>query len=295
MVRARKNGEEQPQYDPDVTEDLFNFRVHHGGEFNGNMDNYIGGTLSYFDYVSLDELSLLDLDDITIELEYKLPVGYWIKVEGHREPYNIGNDQQLMSYELTDNEENHADVDNRENVGDVNGAENDAYEHGLASIDKHRPIMLMSMGQLVKRLILTGIWVDPNNQMFPVAYALVEYECKDTWSWFLSSWLMIWESTTLLVLFGLVTSIKWMGTMRSKSQAVYDWLVDKDPKHWSKAFFKDTALCGMVCNNMCEAFTATILTARDKPAITMMGMIRNYLMTRLDRKMPKLEKWNNQI
>ncbi|KAK2638424.1 hypothetical protein Ddye_026219 [Dipteronia dyeriana] len=45
-----------------------NFRVYHGGEFNGNMDNYIWGTLSYFDYVNLTELSLLNLDDIAMEL-----------------------------------------------------------------------------------------------------------------------------------------------------------------------------------------------------------------------------------
>ncbi|KAK0578500.1 hypothetical protein LWI29_011424 [Acer saccharum] len=96
MVGARKNDEEQPQYDLDVTEDLFSFRVHHGEEFNGNMDNYIGETLSYFDYVSLDELSLLDLDDIAMEQGYKLPVGYWIQVEGQIQPYNIRNDQQLV-------------------------------------------------------------------------------------------------------------------------------------------------------------------------------------------------------
>ncbi|KAK1557822.1 hypothetical protein Q3G72_032609 [Acer saccharum] len=136
MVGARTNGEEQPQYDPDVTEDLFSFRVHHGEEFNGNMDNYIGETLSYFDYVSLDELSLLDLDDIAMEQGYKLPVGYWIQVEGQRQPYNIRNDQQLPryhNYELTDDEENHVDVDNEAYAGNVNEAKNDTDEHGLAS------------------------------------------------------------------------------------------------------------------------------------------------------------------
>ncbi|KAK0586210.1 hypothetical protein LWI29_002814 [Acer saccharum] len=29
--------------------------------------------------------------------------------------------------------------------------------------------------------LLTAIGVDPNNQMYLVAYALVESECKDTW------------------------------------------------------------------------------------------------------------------
>ena len=33
--------------------------------------------------------------------------------------------------------------------------------------------------------LLTAIRVDSNNQMYPVAYALVEAETKDTWGWFL--------------------------------------------------------------------------------------------------------------
>ncbi|KAK1564985.1 hypothetical protein Q3G72_016265 [Acer saccharum] len=35
------------------------------------------------------------------------------------------------------------------------------------------------------RQLLTTIGVDPNNQMYQVAYALVEAETKDTWGWFL--------------------------------------------------------------------------------------------------------------
>ncbi|KAK1568590.1 hypothetical protein Q3G72_026313 [Acer saccharum] len=86
-----------------------------------------------------------------------------------------------------------------------------------------------------------------------------------------------------------------MEKMKTESLPAYNWLAGKDAKHWSRAFFKDTALCDMVCNNMCEAFNAAILSARDKPIITMMEMIRNYLMTRLVRKRAELEKWSHQI
>ncbi|KAK2638658.1 hypothetical protein Ddye_026453 [Dipteronia dyeriana] len=51
-----------------------------------------------------------------------------------------------------------------------------------------RPILGLD-GFFIKRFhtgqLLTTIGVDPNNQMYPVAYALVESECRDTWSWFL--------------------------------------------------------------------------------------------------------------
>ncbi|KAK3223766.1 hypothetical protein Dsin_010791 [Dipteronia sinensis] len=33
--------------------------------------------------------------------------------------------------------------------------------------------------------LLTAIGVDPNNQLYPVTYALVEFECRDTYEWFL--------------------------------------------------------------------------------------------------------------
>ena len=33
--------------------------------------------------------------------------------------------------------------------------------------------------------MLTAIGIDANNGMFPIAYAIVEFEGKDSWSWFL--------------------------------------------------------------------------------------------------------------
>ncbi len=33
--------------------------------------------------------------------------------------------------------------------------------------------------------LLTAVGVDPNNQMYPIAYAIVESECRDSWAWFL--------------------------------------------------------------------------------------------------------------
>lgn len=33
--------------------------------------------------------------------------------------------------------------------------------------------------------LLSAVGIDPNDCMFPIAYALVETESKETWSWFL--------------------------------------------------------------------------------------------------------------
>ena len=56
----------------------------------------LGGAVNFYDYISLDELSMLDLDDIATELGYTLPVGYWIQVKGYGKLYSIANDQQLI-------------------------------------------------------------------------------------------------------------------------------------------------------------------------------------------------------
>ncbi|KAK1555173.1 hypothetical protein Q3G72_022926 [Acer saccharum] len=86
-----------------------------------------------------------------------------------------------------------------------------------------------------------------------------------------------------------------MERLRIESEAAYQWLTDKDPLHWSRAFFKDTALCDMLCNNMCEAFNSVILQACDKPVITLMEMIRVYLMKMLVTKRAEVHKWHHQI
>ncbi|KAK0594585.1 hypothetical protein LWI29_037000 [Acer saccharum] len=196
--------------------------------------------------------------------------------------------------------------------------------------------------------LLTAIGVDPNNQMYPIAYALVESECRDSWEWFLellgqdleinNSYGIVWITDKQKGLIDAITQmfpnsehrfcvrhmynnfksehkgllfkqILWaaakctteqgfaqvMEKIRSESVAAYEWLVEKDPVHWSRAYFKDTAMCDMLCNNMCEAFNKAILQARDKPVITLMEMIINYLMKRLVRKRAEVEKWNHDI
>ena len=51
----------------------------------------------------------------------------------------------------------------------------------------------------------------------------------------------------------------------------------------------------MLCNNMCEAFNYAIIKARDKPIITLLEMIRNYLMNMLTRKRQEIHKWTHPV
>ena len=38
-----------------------------------------------------------------------------------------------------------------------------------------------------KGQLITAVSVDPNNQMYPIAYAVVEAETRKTWYWFLEN------------------------------------------------------------------------------------------------------------
>ncbi|KAL8115849.1 hypothetical protein AgCh_022374 [Apium graveolens] len=51
--------DEHPRYsDPDN----FTIKLHHGGEIKTDPKLYVGGSVDYFDFCNVDELSLLDLN-----------------------------------------------------------------------------------------------------------------------------------------------------------------------------------------------------------------------------------------
>lgn len=68
------------------------------------------------------------------------------------------------------------------------------------------------------------------------------------------------------------------------------------PSLWYKHAFDGYPKCDTTLNNMCEAFNATILEARDKPIIGMVEWIKVYLMRREQMKniegriCPKIQK-----
>ncbi|GAA0154452.1 hypothetical protein LIER_12427 [Lithospermum erythrorhizon] len=67
----------------------------------------------------------------------------------------------------------------------------------------------------------------------------------------------------------------------------FDWIEKNagNPKYWCKAFFSLEVKSDMLCNNLNEFFNSFILSARDKPIITMFERIRRLIMERIkDRK-----------
>nr|GEV59723.1 hypothetical protein [Tanacetum cinerariifolium] len=59
------------------------------------------------------------------------------------------------------------------------------------------------------------------------------------------------------------------------------WLVDRNPNSWCRAFFKMDRGCAAYENGISESYHNSIRIARGKPLITMLEEIRVYLMQRL--------------
>nr|KAJ0220444.1 hypothetical protein LSAT_V11C200094290 [Lactuca sativa] len=60
-----------------------------------------------------------------------------------------------------------------------------------------------------------------------------------------------------------------------------DWLKKIPPKHWARAHISGRAHTDILLNNLCEVFNSKLLDARDKPIITCLEYIREYLMKRI--------------
>ncbi|GJS81480.1 hypothetical protein Tco_0748021 [Tanacetum coccineum] len=62
---------------------------------------------------------------------------------------------------------------------------------------------------------------------------------------------------------------------------MYKWLKDIPPQHWARSHFSGIPHCDVLLNNMCEVLNRQLLNGRDKPIITCLEFIREYLMKRI--------------
>ncbi|KAL7615668.1 uncharacterized protein LOC111917421 [Lactuca sativa] len=77
--------------------------------------------------------------------------------------------------------------------------------------------------------------------------------------------------------------------------SAHQYLIDKDPKTWSRAYFKPGRCCDDVENGMSVSFNVVIFDARKNPIITMLEELRMYMMDRVFKKKYKGQGWGNQI
>ncbi|KAL0301426.1 UNVERIFIED_CONTAM: hypothetical protein Sradi_6419400 [Sesamum radiatum] len=199
-------------------------------------------------------------------------------------------------------------------------------------------------------VMLTAVGIDPNNDSFPIAYAVVGGETRETWEWFLTllrndlnihrdsdCTFMSDKQKGLILAFETVfptaenrfcvrhlhanmkrvgfkglsyKKVLWKAARattvtefeaRRKEICKLDikmgeWLNDKPPHQWSKSHFSTLPRCDILLNNLCESFNSNILEAREKQIYTMLEMVREFLMVRLQTKRDRARRrWKGKV
>ncbi|GJX47086.1 60S ribosomal protein L34 [Tanacetum coccineum] len=156
--------------------------------------------------------------------------------------------------------------------------------------------------------LLTAMGRDGNNQMFPIAWVVVNVENTNNWEWFLAclcedlrlncgAYMTIildghkglMEAVKNLLPYAenrqsstvqhnFYTKLNLIGNINPEAK---QWLVDRNPNNGCRAFFKIDRGCAAYENGISESYHNFIRIARGKPLITMLEEIRVYLMQRL--------------
>ncbi|XP_012845746.1 PREDICTED: uncharacterized protein LOC105965720 [Erythranthe guttata] len=80
-----------------------------------------------------------------------------------------------------------------------------------------------------------------------------------------------------------------MEEMNELDENAFQWLNDNPPQNWSRSHFNTYPRCDMLLNNGCESFNSSILEAREKPIVSMLEWIMEYLMTKLQKNRDRAE------
>ncbi|XP_058784836.1 uncharacterized protein LOC131659698 [Vicia villosa] len=177
--------------------------------------------------------------------------------------------------------------------------------------------------------LMAAVGRDGNNQIFPIAYAVVEAETGDSWQWFLDLLLHDLEAVQAISdnvecrlcvkhLYGnwkkrhpglelkevlwaaaRATTIpaweKAMLKMKTMKEEAWKDMVDIPAGHWSRSHFNTYTKCDLQVNNMCEAFNRAILEHREKPIITLLEGIKQYITKRITNEKELLQGYTGSI
>nr|GEW30955.1 pentatricopeptide repeat-containing protein [Tanacetum cinerariifolium] len=88
---------------------------------------------------------------------------------------------------------------------------------------------------------------------------------------------------------------KIMDRIKRANPKAYQYLLDKDPKTWSMAYFRIGINCEAVENDFSECFNSVLLRVRNKPLITMLEAMRMIVLERMNTMRKLLESWSEDI
>ncbi|RYQ90308.1 hypothetical protein Ahy_B09g096465 isoform A [Arachis hypogaea] len=161
--------------------------------------------------------------------------------------------------------------------------------------------------------LLTAIGQDANNHIYPIAYAVVESENKDSWKWFLEILkedvgdfqangfnfmsdmqklkMCMWSCAKATTTQDFNAA---MERLKSINAGAWEYLHKISPKQWSRAHFSEYPKLDNYTNNNCEVFNAKVKKMRGKPIITMLEEVRCYVMRIMARNKKDLVGYNGR-
>ncbi|GJZ58929.1 hypothetical protein Tco_0614745 [Tanacetum coccineum] len=86
-----------------------------------------------------------------------------------------------------------------------------------------------------------------------------------------------------------------MDKIKRANPKAYQYLLDKDPKTWSRAYFHIGINYKAVENGSSECFNSVLLRVRNKPLITRLEAMRVIVLERMNTMRKLLESWNEDI
>ncbi|XP_073223518.1 uncharacterized protein [Cicer arietinum] len=171
--------------------------------------------------------------------------------------------------------------------------------------------------------LIAAVGKDGNNQMIPIAYAVVEAETKDSWRW---DWYRplptlgpMWNTDYVLNTCmgigknkypgGHMKELLWLAT---RATVVQDWekamqkfkainedawkdMMQLPPSMWTRSTFRTDTQCDLQVNNMCEAFNMVVLEYRDKPIITLLEGLKHYITVRIVKQKELMLRYRGNI
>ncbi|XP_076913319.1 uncharacterized protein LOC143571895 [Bidens hawaiensis] len=143
--------------------------------------------------------------------------------------------------------------------------------------------------------LLTTVGLDPNNGYYPVAYAVVEAETMNSWEWFLeclgddldlnnrSKFTFMSDRQK-----GLIQAVDKLFPSAEHRFCVRH-ITDNMRNIFKGKIYRDAlwklstcrAISDVLTNNMCECLNSKLVDGREKPIITLLEYIREYLMRKI--------------
>ncbi|XP_078445752.1 uncharacterized protein LOC144714836 [Wolffia australiana] len=152
--------------------------------------------------------------------------------------------------------------------------------------------------------LLCAVGKDGNNQMYPIAWAVVEGENQASWTWFIqllmgdlgiyggNGWTIMSDQQKCMTHQDFNRIMQQMTTL--KPQAAHDF-GNIGVKKFCRAYISEMPKCEVIDNNVCECFNSYILQYRSKYIIDMLEDIRSTIMQRIVKKRELVSDITDQL